>query len=84
MGPEGYLQSPCSPKTFKAPSHYPLYRSILNPLTTVSTANGRTKIAILFNGDHNDSVIPRFHEEMDLIEFKEFSDIDSDEIALLT
>ena len=35
----------------------------------------------MFSGDHYDRLVPRFHEETDLIEFKELSDIDSDEIA---
>ena len=52
------------------------------PIATVSTANGRITIAILFSSDHYDSLIPRFHEETDLIEFKELPDIDSDEIFL--
>ena len=51
------------------------------PITTVSTADGEVTIAILFSGDHNDSLMTRFHEETDLIEYKEFSDIDSDEIV---
>ena len=51
------------------------------PINTVSTADGRVTITILFSGDHYDSLIPRFHEETDLIEYKELSDIDNDEIA---
>ena len=51
------------------------------PITTVSTADGRVTITILFSGDHYDSLIPRFHEETDLIEYKELSDIDNEEIA---
>ena len=51
------------------------------PIATVSTENWRITIAILFSSNHYDSLIPRFHEEADLIEFKELSDIDSDEIA---
>ena len=51
------------------------------PLTPVSTADGRVTITILFSGDHTDIIIPRFHEETDLIEYKELSDIDSYEIA---
>ena len=35
----------------------------------------------MFSGDHYDSLITRFHEEKDLIEYKELSDIDNDEIA---
>ena len=51
------------------------------PITTVSTADGRVIITILFSGDHYDSLIPGFHEVTDLIEYKELSDINSDEIA---
>ena len=52
------------------------------PIITVSTADGRVTIAILFRGDHYDRKITRFHEETDLIEYKKLSDIDSDKIAL--
>ena len=51
------------------------------PIITVSTEDERVKITILFSGDHYESLIPRFHEETDLIEYKELSDIDNDEIA---
>ena len=51
------------------------------PITTVSTADRRVALTILFSGDHYDSLIPRFHEETDLIEYKELSDIDNDQIA---
>ena len=50
-------------------------------ITTVSTADGRVTITILFSGDHYNSLIPRFHKENDLIEYKELSDINNDEIA---
>ena len=51
------------------------------PITTVSTVDGGVTIVILFSGYHDDSQIPRFHEETDLIEHKELSDTDNDEIA---
>ena len=48
------------------------------PITTVSTADGRVIITILFSDDHYDSLIPRYYEETDLIEYKELSDIDNE------
>ena len=51
------------------------------PITTVSTADGRTTITISISDDHYESLVSRFHEETDLIEYKKLSDIESDEIA---
>ena len=51
------------------------------PITTASTADEKATIAILFSGDHYDSLAQRFHEETDLIMYKEMTDIDSDEIV---
>ena len=39
-------------------------------IATVSSADGTVTINIFFNGDHYDSLIPRFHKETDLIEYK--------------
>ena len=41
-------------------------------IITVSTADGRVTITILFSGYHYDSLIPRFHKEADLIEYKNY------------
>ena len=51
------------------------------PIITVSIADGRVTITILFSGDHYNSLIPKFHKETDLIGNKELSDIDCDEIV---